>query len=166
MARQATPHSRPVAIFFRQTQRAVLVLRNECQNLRNRRVFAGHRLHALETQRKYAGAMKQLLIERANQCEPLAGELAALHADDVEALERRVLAVDQTKWNHVAADATDATDHHLRSDPRELVHRRKPADKNEIANLAMAAQRRRGREDDVIADLAVVTDMAAIHEIA
>ena len=49
---------------------------------------------------------------------------------------------------------------------RELMHRRQSADEDEIADLAMAAERGRGREDHVIADLAVVTDMAAIHEIA
>ena len=42
----------------------------------------------------------------------------------------------------------------------------KPADEDEIADLAMAAQRCGGRKDHVIADLAVVPDMAAVHEIA
>ena len=77
-----------------------------------------------------------------------------------------ILAVDEPERNHVAAHAADAADHHLRPDPGELVHRRQPADEDEIADLAMAAQRRRGREDHVIADVAVMADMAAIHEVA
>src|SRR4029077_16685598 len=68
--------------------------------------------------------------------------------------------------NDVAANAADPTDHHLRPYPRELMHRRQSADEDEIADLAMAAKCRRGRENHVVADLAVVTDMAAIHEIA
>ena len=40
-----------------------------------------------------------------------------------------------------------------------LVHRGQPADENEIADLAVSAQRRRGREDHVVADLAVMADM-------
>ena len=59
-----------------------------------------------------------------------------------------------------------AADHHLRADARELMHGGQPADENEIADLAMAAQRRRGRKNHVVADLAVVADMAAIHEVA
>src|SRR3954463_13272432 len=110
--------------------------------------------------------MKQLLIERAHYGKPLPRKLAALHADDVEAFEHGILAVHQAERNDVAAHAADAADHHLRSDPRELMHRGKAADENKIADLAVAAQGRRRRENHVIADLAVVADMAAIHEIS
>src|SRR5947209_5584015 len=40
------------------------------------------------------------------------------------------------------------------------------ADKDEIADLAMAAKRGRSCENHVMPDLAIVPDMAAIHEIA
>src|SRR6267142_1833527 len=40
------------------------------------------------------------------------------------------------------------------------------ADEDEIADLAMAAERLRRCENHVIADLAIVPDMAAIHEVA
>src|SRR4051794_28725675 len=110
--------------------------------------------------------MKQLLIERSYQSKPLAREFTALHADDVEAFEDGVLAIDEAERNDVAAHAADAADHHLRSDPGELMHRGQPADKNKIADLAVAAQGRRRRKDDVVADLAVVTDMAAVHEVS
>src|SRR6202011_2126522 len=87
------------------------------------------------------------------------------HADDVEAFETRILAVDEAERDHVAAHAADAADHHLRPDPGELMHRGQPADKDKIADLAVAAECRRGCEDDVVADLAVVADVAAVHEI-
>ena len=86
--------------------------------------------------------MKQLLIERAHRGEPRLGELAPLHADDVEAFEAGILAVDEAERNDVATDAADAADHHLRPDPGELMHRGQPADEDEIADLAMAAERR------------------------
>src|SRR6201999_1663519 len=73
--------------------------------------------------------------------------------------------VDQTKRNHVAAHAAAAADHHLRPDPRKLMHRGKAADKDEIADLAVAAKRGGGGKNHIVADLTVVADMAAIHEI-
>src|ERR1700761_7211022 len=45
------------------------------------------------------------------------------------------------------------------------MHCGQPADENKIADFAVTAKRRRGREDHVVANLAIVTDMAAIHEI-
>ncbi len=86
-------------------------------------------------------AVKQLLIECAYRDEPRLGELAPFHADDVEAFEARILAVDEAERNDVAADTADTANHHLRSDPGELVHCRQPADEDEIADLAMAAER-------------------------
>ncbi len=50
------------------------------------------------------------------------------------------------------------------TDPGELVHRRQAADIDEVADLAVAAERRRGREDHVVADHAVMADMAVVHE--
>src|SRR5258708_17210162 len=110
--------------------------------------------------------MKQLLIERPYDGQSFARELATLHAHDVETLEAGILAVDEAERDHVAADAADAADHHLRPDPGELMHRGQPAYENKIADLAVATERGRGRKDHVIADLAVMTDMAAVHEIS
>src|SRR5262249_34689945 len=58
----------------------------------------------------------------------------------------------------------DAADHHLPANARELVHGRKPADIDEIADLAVTAEGGRGREDRIIADEAIVADMAVVHE--
>jgi hypothetical protein len=52
----------------------------------------------------------------------------------------------------------------LRPDPRELVYCRQPADIDEIADLAVTAERHRRREDHVIADRAIMADMAVVHE--
>src|SRR5258707_7064510 len=110
--------------------------------------------------------MKQLLIERPYDGQSFARELATLHAHDVETLEAGILAVDEAERDHVAADAADAADHHLRPDPGELMHRGQPAYENKIADLAVATERGRSRKDHVITDLAVMTDMAAVHEIS
>src|SRR3954453_9856421 len=155
-----------LAVVGRQAQRAMFAVIDESEDFSDRRIFRGLRLHRVQALGKNAGAMKQLLIERAHLAEAFFGELAALHADDVEAFEAGILAVDQPEWNHVAADAPDAADHHLRPDPRELMHRRQPADEDEVADLAVTAERRRRRKDHVIADLAVMPDMAAVHEIS
>src|ERR1700749_5189144 len=88
-----------------------------------------------------AAAAKQLLIKRVNGRQALFGELAPFHTNDIQAFEAGMQAADEAERNHVAAHAANAADHHLRSDPRELVHRRQPADEDEIADLAMAAER-------------------------
>src|SRR6185369_4776214 len=80
--------------------------------------------------------------------------------------ERSILAVDEAERNDVATHAANPADHHLRSNPRELVHGGQPANEDEIADLAVTAERGGGCKNHVIADLAVVPDMAAIHEIA
>src|SRR5439155_25452656 len=87
-----------------------------------------------------------------------------LHADDVGDLETRILTVDEAERDHVAADAADAADHHLRPDPGELMHRGQPAYEDKIADLAVTTECGRSRKDHIIADLAVMTDMAAVHE--
>ena len=44
------------------------------------------------------------------------------------------------------------------------MHRGQAADIDEVADLAVAAERRGRREDRVVADHAVVADMAVVHE--
>src|SRR5450631_3037225 len=142
----------------------MLAVPDKTQNLGDRRIIGGQRLHRAQPFGKNTGTVKQLLIERPHLGEPLARELAALHADQVEAFETGVLAVDEAERDHVAPHAADAADHDLRPDPGELMHRGQPADINEVANLAMAAERGRTGKDRVIADHAVMADMAVVHE--
>ena len=153
------------SVVGRQTQRAVLALADEGEDLRNRRVL-GRAAAPRSGARKDAGSVKQLLIERRTVASRSRVNLRRFMPMMLRPSNAGILAVDEAERNHVAAHAADAADHHLRPDPRELMHRRQPADEDEIADLAMAAERRRGRKDHVVADLAVVTDMAAVHEIS
>src|SRR5215208_8267656 len=162
----AIPLSLLAAVAGGKAERAMLALRDEGEDFSDRRILTGKLLHRSQPLGKDTGAVKQLLVERAHFRQPLLGELAALHADDVQPFEACILSVGQSEWNDIAAHAADAADHHLRSDPGELVHGRQPADENEIANLAVTAERGRSCKNHVIADLAIVPDMAAIHEVA
>src|SRR3984893_657846 len=117
----------------------MLAVANECENFRDRRIFGRQRLHRTEPRGKNAEAVKQLLIKRTYGCEPLARKFAAFHSDDVETFKAGILAVGQTKRNHVAADAANAADHRLRADSDELVNCRQAAHVDKIADLAMAA---------------------------
>src|SRR4051794_23531318 len=139
----AIPSSVLVAVIGRKAQRAVLAVVDKGEDFRDRGILLRHWLYHLQSLGKNPRAMKQLLIKRPHSRQPVPGEVAAFHADDVETFEARILAVGEAEWNDIAAHAADAADHHLRSDPRELVHRRQAADENEIANLAVAAERRR-----------------------
>src|ERR1035438_10254316 len=154
------------AVVGRKTERAVLGVADKGEDFGDRGILSRHRLRLDQSFGEDTGAVKQLLIERSHGCKPFPGELAALHADDVEPFKACILAVDEAERNHVAAHAADPADHHLRPYPGELMHCRQSADEDEVADLAMAAEGRRGRENHIIADLAVMPDMAAIHEIA
>src|SRR5262245_11371963 len=89
----AVPSSRPVAVAGGKAERAMLALRDKGEDFGDRRIFAGHRLHRVQPLGKDAGAVKQLLVERAHLRQTLLGELAALHADDVQPFEAGILAV-------------------------------------------------------------------------
>src|SRR5438876_5686757 len=154
------------AAVSRKAQRTMLAVGDEDQNFRDRGVLGRQGLQLAQPFGEVAWSVKQLLIERPYDCQSFARELATPHADDVEPLEAGILAVDEAARDHVAADAADAADHHLRPDPGELMHRGQATYENKIADFAVAAERGRGRKDHVIADLAVMTDMTAIHEIS
>src|SRR6476661_2749953 len=161
-----TPSSGLVAASRRLTQLPMLAGIDEGEDFRDRGILSRQIPVRFQTIGEHARAVKQRLIERSYHRKTRAGESAALHPDDVEAGERAVLAAHQGERDHVAAHAGKRPDHHLRAHPAVLMDRRQAANENKIADLAMPAQRRRGREDHVVADDAVVPDMAAIHEIA
>src|SRR5258707_13020948 len=154
------------AAVSRKAQRTMPAVGDEGQNFRDCGVLGRQGLPLAQPVGENSGSVKQLLIERPYDGQSFAGELAALHADDVETFEAGILAVDEAERDHVAADAADAANHHLRPDPGELMHCGQPAYENKIADLAVAAERGRSRKDNVIADFAVMTDMAAVHEIS
>src|SRR5690242_4561266 len=95
----------PAAAIGRQAKRAMLAAGDECQDLGDRLIFRRHRLHRLEALGEETGAVKQLLIDAAHGRQPLLGELAPLHADEVEALEHGILPVGEAERNDIAAHA-------------------------------------------------------------
>src|SRR5262249_17836720 len=124
----------PVPVVGRQAQRPQLAVGDEGEDFRDGGIIRRHRLHARKPLGKDAGPVEELLVKATHDGEALLGELAALHADQIEALEHGILAVDETERNDVAAHAADAADHHPWSDPGELVHGRQPADIDEVAD--------------------------------
>src|SRR3954470_12714190 len=147
------------------TERA-LALADEVEDFADRRIVTGERPRRLQAFGKGSGAMEEFLVERAHGHKPLLGELAPLHADQVEAFEHRILAVDQPIRDDVVAHAADTANHHIGADAGELMHCGQAADIDGVTDLAMAAERRRGCEDHVVADHAVMPDMTVVHEIA
>src|SRR5882724_4567877 len=155
-----------VVLVGRQAQCTMLAVANEVEDFRDGRIRVGQRLYLDQPFSQKAGSVKQLLIERPDGRKPLARELPALHADDIEAFEAGVLAIGEAERNDVPANPADASNHRLRSNPDKLVHRRQAADIDEVADLTMAAQCRGCREDNIVSDNAIVTDMAVVHEIS
>src|SRR6185437_2381141 len=147
----AAPPSGSVAVVSRHAKRPMLGFADEGQNLCDGRIFVCQRLHRGKPFREHARSVKQLLIERAHRGKPLARKLPSFHADDIEAFETGILAVDETERDHVAAHAAD---HRLRSDPGQLVHGRQPSNIDEVADLAVTSERSRSGKDHIIADLA------------
>src|SRR5262249_57479011 len=152
------------ALFTRQAAGPALPIADESRISDRGGTPPRHCLHACEPGCEDAGSVKQLLVERANRRHPLAGKLASLHADEVEAFKRRMLAVDQAERDNVATHTTNAANHHLRADPGELMHRGETANVDEVADLTMTAKRCGGREDYVVADHTIVPDMGIVHE--
>src|SRR5580765_8240954 len=87
--------SLPAAAVSRKAQRPMLAVADKAQNLGDRRILARQRLHCIQPLGENTRPMKQLLIERPDFREPLARKLAAPQADEVEAFEARILAVDE-----------------------------------------------------------------------
>src|SRR5262249_46296261 len=110
---RARPSLRSTGAIVRKAERTMLAVPDEGQDFRDRRVFARERLPRWEPFGEDAGAVEQLVIEGAHRHQALAGELAPSHADDVEAFQHRILPVDETERDDVAAHAADAADHHL-----------------------------------------------------
>src|ERR1700761_9035153 len=73
-----------VARIGRKAQSAMLAVVDERQDLRDRRVCARQRLHRAQPFGKNARSVEQFLVERTHRGQPLARELATLHADDIE----------------------------------------------------------------------------------
>ena len=66
--------------------------------------------------------------------------------------------------NDVAGDAAHAAQHRALADADELVYGGVAADEHMVGDRDMAAQDRAVGKDDVVADLAVVSDMRIGHQ--
>src|SRR5215212_929896 len=89
----AIPSSLLAALAGGKAERAMLALRDEGEDFGDRRILAGELLHRIQPLGKDAGAVKQLLVERAHFRHAVLGELAARHADDVQRFEACILSV-------------------------------------------------------------------------
>src|SRR5207302_5395935 len=89
------PSSMPAAVVGRKTERAVLGIADKLKDFGDRGILGSHRLQLDQPFGKDSGPVKQPLIERSHGCEPILGEVAALHADNVEAFEGSILVVDE-----------------------------------------------------------------------
>src|SRR5689334_15275733 len=96
--------------------------------------------------------------------EPRPIEAAALHADDIHPVEMRDVAIGKTEGNHVPAHAAHAADHRAFTHARELMNSAQAAQKYEIADFAVAAERCTLCEGDVVSDDTIVCDMTAAHQ--
>src|ERR1700674_5817389 len=98
------PSSMSVAVASRKAQGAKLAVADKGQNFLDCRIFGRERLHLGQPLGKNTGAVKYFFIERWERAKPLAGELATLHADDVESFEAGILAINEPERNHVTAN--------------------------------------------------------------
>src|SRR3546814_3838305 len=69
-----------------------------------------------------------------------------------------------TLFRSILLDAGHATDHGMRADLAELVHRCQAANEGKVADLDMAGERGVVGHDHVVAEQAVMRHMGAGHE--
>src|SRR6202035_5825470 len=98
-----TASSSPLAVFLRLAQLTMLSSIDEVQDFRNRGIGTRQMPDLVQALGEHAGSVKQFHVKRSYRRQPLAAELAPLHADHVEARQHGVLAVDQRERDHIAA---------------------------------------------------------------
>src|SRR4051794_1906316 len=84
-----TASSKLFSVFHRLAELAMLSGVDESENLRNRRISIRQMAQLAKTLGKDTRTMKQLLIKRPDLRDALASKFSPLHADWVEAGERR-----------------------------------------------------------------------------
>src|SRR3984957_4094313 len=109
-------------------------------------------------------AREKTVIGAAQPLDVVAAKAAALHADDVEAVETRPVAHHLTVGDDVALDPGHAANHRVPSDPHELMDCREPAEQRMVLDDDMAGEGRVIGHDHIISDLAVVRDMRPDHQ--
>ncbi len=109
---------------------------------------------------------EQRLVGTLDGYARLATDTSTAHADNVEAPEATVTArpLHRGKGRHVLADSRLAAEHRHAADPAELMNNHESGDERTLLNLHMARQHGCAGDDGIIADAAVVTDVARIHD--
>src|SRR6516164_1876949 len=103
-----------------------------------------------------AFAVKQHLIGAPELVDRLMRKAAPLEADDIEPRQCRAIAERHAEGDEIVLDASEAADKSVRANPDELMRRGSPAHDGEVTDLAMACQHHVVRQDDALAEAAVV----------
>ena len=100
-----------------------------------------------------------------NLADAVFGETAALEAGGVQSIGVRVAGGNGFgKGKHVAGDGSAAADEGMRTDANEMVHRTKRAHRRPFFDDDMASQSRGVGQDDVVADHAIMRNVAVGHD--
>jgi hypothetical protein len=91
-------------------------------------------------------------------------EAVAPQADQIQADDAGALAVGHDEGRHVLGHAADAAEHDIGADAAELVHGDLSGDEDVVVQLHVSGQGGGVGEDVVVADGAVVSDVAVGHE--
>jgi hypothetical protein len=86
-------------------------------------------------------------------------EAAPLQADNIEAGQTRPIANRHTVRNEVVHERRHATKERVRANTRKLNHPCPTSKNGKVADDAMASQHHVVGKDDIVADLAIVTDV-------
>src|SRR5450830_71069 len=99
------------------------------------------------------------LVGGADAVDLFARKTAAFQAFDIDAMRLRRIAVQEYERRHILRQAGAHADESMRADLAELVHFRKTAHDDPVADFHVARQLRVVRENRVIADQAVMRQM-------
>src|SRR5579859_7389905 len=103
---------------------------------------------------------EQNLVSLAHRTLGLFGNAIAFHADFVDGARLRRITIRHHKWRHVLHHLRATANHRHFADPAKLVDGRQPAYHRVILHHHVARQRRHVRHDDVVAEHAIVRDVA------
>src|ERR1700681_3846581 len=95
----------------------------------------------------------------------MCGRPPPLQPDQIEPLEPGAIPPNKSIGNDVVRDPGHATDKGISPDSAKLLNRGETANIDAVTHGDMAAQRDAVRECHVIADVAIMGDMAVSHEI-
>src|SRR6185312_4662405 len=93
-----------------------------------------------------------------------ARDLAAAQTDQVETAQANMQANRDAVRNDIGADAGKPADESIAADAAELLRRGEATHDHAVADFEMPADNDPIREDNVVADDAIVTDMRSRHE--